>query len=214
MKNMILVTLISCLCLQTAYSQIDVGLKFGIGQSNVHYQQVGQTVLANQFKPLIGFEGGIALQHKISKSKFYLCSDILFSSIGARNYVPEGNIPIDPNDPNSPKPSQTWDERTNYISIPFFIKYDFFDFLNVQGGLNNGFLLNQPNKSSLGVWKTYDPGFLLGMNIKISHFELGVNYKQGLMNIRKENDNNKDFKFLNELLVFGVSYKIIHQKDL
>jgi hypothetical protein len=180
-----------------AKNDIAIGVKAGLNISNFVGDDAGD---ANS---LIGFNGGIFVELKIS-DKLYIQPEVLYSTQGSKsNLLLEGNnIDIS--------------FKTKYINIPVMVKYNVANDFQLEVGPYVGFLVDADAKVTFQgqsqsadakeILKSNDFGVNFGFNYNFSEVVFfNARYAAGLVQI---GDTGMEDDIKNSVIQFGLGFRL------
>lgn len=177
--------------LLTSYSlsaQKNIGISMGINNSTmqwVNFEESGWDYNQSWF---IGVNSLL-----VSKGKWEITNEIQFSNKGWR---------VVTND------FQTF----KYIDVLSIIKFKPLPIVNIYGGLNIGFLLND---ADVTADRFIDPGYLFGASIQINKLSIFGHYNRAILNNELDTPiiQELNIKAINSSFQFGVNYTIAKREN-
>ena len=170
------------------------GLTFGVNIANMAKFDGGDALA--RFNA--GFTGGYRFS-----DLFAVQAELLYSGSGTSLHL-KGEI-------NDVKVDDVIHLNLNYINVPVLAKFYPVGGFNIYAGVQVGFLVsqkfnyhNEKERSDLDLHKV-DCAIPLGLGYDFTHFQIGVRYQQGLVDIfRDESEKNRNN---NTLLAINIGYK-------
>jgi hypothetical protein len=210
MKKIILILIVSILSAQYVKSQVLISLLFGdkLNSDKIEFGLEGgfnfSTIrnLPESSRYLTTLNLGMYFDIKLDENLFIHTGVLVKSPMGVANLKP---YELGEPDLDSVLADGRVDRRLGYFNVPVLLRYRFFDYTHIEGGINMGLRNKAVDEFTVDVfdkedlvfksdvgddYKRIDIGFMVGVGYKLvkgTGANLGVRYYLGMANILKDN---------------------------
>lgn len=191
MKNILFILSFSMLS-SIAIAQAELGLKVGIGTSNIVMVDKPESFTDNYFDYQLAYQFGVYGAAALC-DRIHLRSEILFNQKGGHHLG--------------------FNQNLNYLSLPVLLQYRILNHVRIEVGPEVGYLI--PPKRAVMNYKSYDVGFNIGADYELfSKVLIAARYNIGLGNVLDEkiffNSQSSDYMRLqNRSLQLSMGYRIL-----
>jgi hypothetical protein len=166
-------------------AQWQYGVHVAAGYSNfIEKNKESSVQPANAYFKRPAYALGAEVAYTIFTTKFQAASGLDFESFAAENRIPD-NYPLPANYTGQTR----WDERFYALSVPVKVNYKFEEWLRLNVGVVNTFLVKTPDEAWNKGINRYVLGFTGGLDFIIKkHFTVGASYYKDLKPLMKWSD--------------------------
>lgn len=188
MKKFILISVLSCLLLNSVFAQsLHVGIKAGGDFQKIKGQYFNEGLK-------FGYHAGVFAEIGLPFTKIGLQPEIYFSQVNKRVYTGFGFTGLE-------------DVKLNYINIPVLLNFKPLPFLSLQAGPQFGVLVNKDKSISQNgkdVFKSNDAGIAAGLQLNLTKIKIYARYIAGLSDV----NNTTTGKWHNQNIHLGVGFRL------
>lgn len=198
----------------SVYSQFNLGIKIGINQDVQKFsQEINASTESQQDDSVLGniytYHFGLSGDYNLN-SKFGIATELLYSVKGAHYNISEF--------------TKGHDHKLSYLTMPVLVKYEVLMNLDVQGGIEMGYLFKTQDNisSSNGVlddianFNRFDFSGILGLKLYLpANVNLSIRYIHGLSSVMDlesrnlEGEEIHDVKIMNRTYQLSIGYNIL-----